>query len=216
LIEGRSHDPVVTTNAERSEATRTALVEVAANLFAEQGYMQTSIRDVARRGSVTTGAIYGHFRNKAELLAEAISERTATDLESRSIGVSGEPDYIETLTRLAREHRRRRRLRALIVQGAAAAQTDDETRERLREEQLEHLRSWIDGYRRNRDRLRIHPSVDIDSAVLFTWAVEVGLGVLEAIGIEPKSREGWADAHNRYARSLQLPPDKQVRTRPRR
>jgi len=216
MIEGRRHDPVVTTNAERSEATRTALVEVAANLFAEQGYMQTSIRDVARRGSVTTGAIYGHFRNKAELLAEAVSERTATDLESRSIGVSEEPDYIETLTRLAREHRRRRRLRALIVQGAAAAQTDDETRERLREEQLEHLRSWIDGYRRNRDRLGIHPSVDIDSAVLFTWAVEVGLGVLEAIGIEPRSREGWADAHNRFARSLQLPPDKKVRTRPRR
>jgi AcrR family transcriptional regulator len=200
--------------AQKALATRTALVDLAAEMFAEQGYVQTSIRDIARRASVTSGAIYGHFRNKADLLVEAINTRTAEQLEAEAMGLGGDNDYIETLTRLARDHPRRRRLRALLLQGAAAAQTDAETRERLRAEQLAHLNVWLEGYERDRERLGIDPSVDLEVAVTFTWAVELGLGALEAIGIEPTSEEGWADVFNRLARSLQLPPDNQERPAP--
>jgi AcrR family transcriptional regulator len=193
--------------AEKALATRAALIELAAELFAEQGYVQTSIRDIARRGGVTSGAIYGHFRNKADLLVAAINDRTAEELEARSIGTSGAPDYVEILTRHALAYPQRRRLRALIVQGAAAAQTDSETRDSLREEQLSHLNVWIQGYERDRVRLGIDPSVDLRTAVIFTWAVEVGLGVLEGVGIEPKSRKAWSDMMNRFARSLKLPAE---------
>jgi AcrR family transcriptional regulator len=190
----------------KARATRAALIQVAAELFAEKGYAQTSIRDITRRGGVTSGALYGHFRNKADLLAEAINQRTAEELESESMDLGDEPDYIETLTRLAQDYPRRRRLRALIVQGAAAAQTDEETRSQLRDEQLSQLKVWLKGYERERERLGIHPAVDMEAALLYTWAVELGLGVLEGIGIEPRSRKGWADVQNRLARSLQLPP----------
>ena len=141
------------------------------------------------------------------LLVEAINVRTAEELESQAARNGAQPDYVETLTRLARNFRKRRRLRALIIQGAAAAQTDDVVRDRLRNEQLAHLKMWIDGYRRERNRQGIHPSVDIEAMVIYTWAVELGLGVLEAVGIEPKSRDGWAGIHNRMARGMQLPPD---------
>ena len=198
--------PAAGPTTDKARATRAALVEVAADLFAEKGYVQTSIRDITRRGAVTSGALYGHFRNKADLLAEAINLRTATDLESESMALGEEQDYIDTLTRLAEDYPRRRRLRALIVQGAAAAQTDEETRTQLREEQLSHLKVWLKGYERERNRLGIHQDVDMEAALLYTWAVELGLGVLEGIGIEPRSRRGWADIQNRLARSLQLPP----------
>jgi AcrR family transcriptional regulator len=192
--------------AEKALATRATLIELAAELFAEQGYIQTSIRDIARRGEVTSGAIYGHFRNKADLLVAAINKRTAEELEERSMGTGGQLDYVEVLTRNARTYPERRRLRALIVQGAAAAQTDEETRDRLREEQLAHIDVWVRGYERDRDRLGIDPSVDLRTAVIYTWAVEVGLGVLEGVGIEPKSRKAWGDMSNRFARSLKLAP----------
>jgi len=197
----------------RGQATRSTLIELAADMFAEQGYVQTSIRDVARRAHVTTGAIYGHFRNKADLLAAAINQRIARELESRTIGLAGEVDHVATLTQASAEYPKRRRLRALIVQGAAAAQTDEETRERLREEQLSHLEAWIEGYERNRARLGIDPSVDLRTAVIYTWAAEVGLGVLECLGIEPRSRKAWADMANRFGRGLQLPPDDRRRGR---
>jgi AcrR family transcriptional regulator len=201
--------------AAKAMATRAALVELATDLFAERGYVQTSIRDIARAGNLTSGAIYGHFRNKADLLVEAINQRTAIELEAQSTGFEGESDYIEVLTRNARSYRERRRLRALIVQGAAAALTDEETREKLREEQLSHLDAWIAGYTEQRERLGIDPSVDVPTAVLVTWATEVGLGVLEAVGIEPRSPKAWSDIQNRLARSFQLPPDDQERPRPR-
>ena len=200
---------------QKARATRAALVEVAAELFAEKGYVETSIRDITRRGAVTSGAVYGHFRNKADLLAEAVNLCMAEELESRSVELlGGTPDYIATLTRLAAEYAQRKRLRALLVQGAAAAQTDEETRTELREEQEAHLQVWLEGYERERDGLGIHPSVDMEAALLFTWAVELGLGVLECLGIEPTSTQGWADMHNRFARSLQLPPDRQPSRRP--
>jgi AcrR family transcriptional regulator len=193
--------------AEKALATRAAILEVAAELFAERGYVQSSVRDIARRGEVSSGAIYGHFRSKADLLADAISMRTADELEAESTGRSGEADYVETLTRLARDYAGRRRLRALIVQGAAAAQTDEETRTRLRDEQEAHLEVWLEGYERDRDRMGIHGSVDMQAALLYTWAAELGLGVLESFGIEPASAEGWAEVQNRLARSLKLPPE---------
>src|SRR5437762_230977 len=43
--------------AEKALATRAALIDLAAELFSEEGYIQTSIRDIAKRGQLTTGAI---------------------------------------------------------------------------------------------------------------------------------------------------------------
>ena len=59
----------------------------------------------------------------------------------------------------------------------SAAQTDDETRTRLREEQLAHLETWVAGYEATPDRMGIDPSVDLPTFVLLTWAIELGLGV---------------------------------------
>ena len=76
----------------------------------------------------------------------------------------------------------------------------------MRDEQLSHLQDWVDRYEANQDQLGIDPSVDIRDAVLFTWAAEVGLGVLEALGIEPQAKKSWADMAARFGRSLTLPP----------
>jgi AcrR family transcriptional regulator len=195
-------------------ATRAALIELAADLFATRGYLQTSIRDISREANLTSGAIYGHFRNKADLLAEAISLRTRTDLESVGFtakATASEAAHVHMLRRLTFRYPDRRQLRALILQGAAAALTDDETREQLRTEQLEHVQLWIDGYQADREALGISDTVDVRDAVLYSWAAEVGLGVLEALGIEPRSKKGWADMAARFARSLTLPPEAETK-----
>jgi TetR/AcrR family acrAB operon transcriptional repressor len=189
--------------ATEATSTREALIELAADLFAEHGYIQTSIRDIARRGSLTSGAIYGNFRNKADLLAAAINKRTRQQLENEPI-VTSSDSHVETLRQLSLAYPRRRQLRALILQGAAAAETDLETRDRLRQGQLAHLDSWIAGYEENRERLGIDPSLDVRTAVLYTWAAELGLGILEALGIEPSSADDWADMGARCGRAMTL------------
>jgi AcrR family transcriptional regulator len=190
----------------RSAVTRSSLVEAAADLFAEQGYGGTSLRDIADRANVTTGAIYGQFRNKVDLLAEAIGTRIADELDAQCQIVKRGASHVEALAAIALSYRDRRRLRALILQAATAAQTDDAARERFRRDQLSHLRAWISEYEVHREGLGIDPAVDVQAAVTYTWAAEVGLGVLEAFGIGPDSAEGWADMAARVRRSLRLGP----------
>jgi AcrR family transcriptional regulator len=57
------------TQAERSEATTTALVEAARELFADDGYAATSLDAVVGKAGVTKGALYHHFTGKRELFA---------------------------------------------------------------------------------------------------------------------------------------------------
>jgi AcrR family transcriptional regulator len=169
-----------------------------------------SVRDIAWRAHLTSGAIYGQFRNKADLLAEAIGSRISDELDAQCQLVKRGASHVEALASIALQYRRRRRLRALLLQAAAAAPTDEEMREKLRQEQLAHLRAWIAEYEVNRESLGIDPGVDLQAAVLYTWAAEVGLGVLEVFGIDPDSAEGWADVAARVGRSLRLPRAERV------
>src|SRR5450631_983843 len=49
--------------------TRTRIRQVALELFAEQGYEKTSLREIAERLDVTKAALYYHFASKEALLA---------------------------------------------------------------------------------------------------------------------------------------------------
>jgi AcrR family transcriptional regulator len=62
------------TQAERTEATTTALVGAARQLFARDGYEATSLDAVAARAGVTKGAVYHHFEGKRQLF-EAVFAR---------------------------------------------------------------------------------------------------------------------------------------------
>ena len=65
------------TRAAQKQATRGAIVEAAAYLFARRGIDATSIDAVAARVGLTKGAVYANFENKRELIeavAEAYSE----------------------------------------------------------------------------------------------------------------------------------------------
>ena len=52
---------------DKRDRTRAALLEAARLLIREKGYERTTLEDVATRAGMTTGAIYGNFKNRAEL-----------------------------------------------------------------------------------------------------------------------------------------------------
>ncbi|MBN1690178.1 MAG: TetR/AcrR family transcriptional regulator [Dehalococcoidia bacterium] len=51
-----------------------AILEAAKFLFAEQGYHQTSIEEIADAAEVSTGAVYIYFKNKEDLLIKLMQE----------------------------------------------------------------------------------------------------------------------------------------------
>ena len=64
-----------------ADDTRARLVEAAAEVFSEKGYDGAGVQEIARRAGLTTGAIYGRFKGKAELLLAAIEARSESELD---------------------------------------------------------------------------------------------------------------------------------------
>lgn len=73
------------TQAERSEATRDALIAAARALFAERGYAAVGTEEIVRAAGVTRGALYHHFDGKRALF-EAVYERIELELAQRIAG----------------------------------------------------------------------------------------------------------------------------------
>lgn len=96
------------TQEERSERSRTAILEAALQLFSHQGFRATSIRDVAGRAGVSTGSVYHHFRDK-EALFTTLLDRFWTASEdasfplNRALEAGAFPDRLHELANAARQ-----------------------------------------------------------------------------------------------------------------
>ncbi|MGH3585288.1 MAG: TetR/AcrR family transcriptional regulator [Pseudonocardia sp.] len=65
-----------------SASTRRALIDVAAELFTEQGYAGTSLDEIVAGARVTKGALYHHFSGK-QALFESVFEKVEADSAKR-------------------------------------------------------------------------------------------------------------------------------------
>jgi AcrR family transcriptional regulator len=63
----RSKSPRGKHKGDKRDRTRAALLEAARTMVREKGYARTTLEAVARRAGMTTGAIYGNFKNRDEL-----------------------------------------------------------------------------------------------------------------------------------------------------
>lgn len=79
--------------AEIAALKRQKILEAAAKLFAERGYYNTTLDDVAAQLGVTKPFIYGVFKNKSELLAASFLRVVDLCLEAAEAGarVEGRP-----------------------------------------------------------------------------------------------------------------------------
>jgi TetR/AcrR family acrAB operon transcriptional repressor len=99
---------------QEAAATREALLGAAERVFRAKGVAHATLSEVAAAAGVTRGAIYWHFRDKAELF-EAMCERAAmpmeTMIDAAGAGLRGDPlgtlrgMAVLGLTRLAHDAR---------------------------------------------------------------------------------------------------------------
>ncbi|GAA5067767.1 TetR/AcrR family transcriptional regulator [Streptomyces similanensis] len=64
------------TKQQRRGNTRQRIQDVALELFAEQGYEKTSLREIAERLDVTKAALYYHFKTKEEIIVSLFADLT--------------------------------------------------------------------------------------------------------------------------------------------
>ena len=73
---------------ESVDATRTALLDSAIELFAANGFAATSLDDVAAAARVTKGALYHHFRGGKLALFEAVFTEVDARLADRIVAAT--------------------------------------------------------------------------------------------------------------------------------
>jgi len=187
----------------KGQATRQRIIETATALFTAEGYAPVSIREIAARSGVSSGAIYATFRGKADLLAEAVSSSIANDLENIDDDVlaSSLPHIIgQQYARLADPGRRR--LRLLLLQAAAAARTDPEVRERLGELLRERIALWTAAHEQWQAEEGVDQRLDMRALAVLLVAADLGLAVLGELGIGTPSGKQAAPLVERLVSGL--------------
>ncbi|WP_171014137.1 TetR/AcrR family transcriptional regulator [Chitinivorax sp. B] len=95
LLESRNERP--------NPDARVRILQAAAKVFAEKGYEASSLDNVAAEAGLTKGAIYWHFRNKADLFFALLDSRfksSVVDLPLQVEQAIQHPDRQQGLTEL--------------------------------------------------------------------------------------------------------------------
>lgn len=89
---------------ERSRRKQEALLRSALALFAERGYEETSIEDIARQAGVAVGGFYQHFASKRQILL-VLMDRLLQDAAMLSLEVKSADlrDIRDGIARLVRQ-----------------------------------------------------------------------------------------------------------------
>jgi AcrR family transcriptional regulator len=191
------------------DQTRAKLIDAAAQVFAEKGYDRAGVQEISRRAGLTTGAIYGRFAGKAELLQAAIDSRTDDDLDElfsshafdghatdilKVVGahlVSPSPD---------REHDGAGG--ALLLEAFVAARRDGEVRDsivKVLDERGALLAELVEAAKTDGS---LDPALDTESVVAFCHAVGLGFLIYDAISFALPQPQPWEQLITRLVAAL--------------
>jgi AcrR family transcriptional regulator len=67
--------------SKETEATKSEIVTVAIRIFAEKGYRNTNMQEIADATGLSRGPLYYHFNSKLALLHEAVKTHIATEIQ---------------------------------------------------------------------------------------------------------------------------------------
>lgn len=96
------------TQVERSEKSRTLILDSALKLFSHKGYGATSVRDIAEEAGLSKGNVYHHFPDK-ETIFRALIERYFEAMSqpefpfNRALAEGSFPENLEAMGRAVRE-----------------------------------------------------------------------------------------------------------------
>lgn len=178
------------------DPTRDRLLTAAAEVFAEKGYDRAGVQEIARRAGFTTGAIYGRFRGKADLLLAAIAAQSHDEFdelfaEYRSNAIEGRAtDVLATVgSHLVTDEFDNGQ--ALLLEAFVAARREPELAEMLRrvvEEQVRDLTLLIESAKRTG---ALDSELDSFSVVRFCHALGLGFLLFGALGLDRPEPAPW-------------------------
>ncbi len=91
-------------DADKKPDKRVLITDAAVAVFAERGFHQARVSDIAKRAGVADGTIYLYFKNKEDLLLTIFEEKMDLLLQRLTEALSGVDDLLERVRTFARFH----------------------------------------------------------------------------------------------------------------
>lgn len=195
--------------AASGDPTRDRLIEAAAAVFAEKGYDGAGVQEIARRAGFTTGAIYGRFRGKAELLLAAIEAHTTNELEQLFADHRFDGRVTDILTTVG-SHLLTDPFdagQALLLEAFVAARRDPEVAALMRELLDQRARTFAALVEDAKASGLVVDELDTEAIVRFCHAVGFGFLLFGAIDLEPPASAPWERLIGQLVRALGQPVD---------
>jgi AcrR family transcriptional regulator len=185
--------------------TRDRILAAAAEVFAERGYEGAAVSDIARRAGFTTGAIYGRFRDKAELLLEVVRGVLESQQEAAVLAAAGGDNGVSSrFAELVGEFvdADREASRALVLEAHVAARRDETVGTLLRNFQSERLAALRDLVADAQQRGEVAPDLDPTTVATLFLAIPLGIVLLDTAGVDVPGADTWAEVARQTAISL--------------
>jgi AcrR family transcriptional regulator len=188
------------------DQTRAKLIAAAAQVFAEKGYDRAGVQEIARRAGLTTGAIYGRFSGKAELLKAAIEAHTTDELDllfSSHQFAGRATDILKIVgAHLVTPTPDDEDEGALLLEAFMAARRDPEVRDSIHgilEERSGLLAALVETAKTDGS---LDPNLDTESTVAFCYAVGLGFLLYDAISYPLPQPQPWAELITRLVAAM--------------
>lgn len=187
-----------------ADPIREKLVAAAAEVFAEKGYDGAGVAEIARRAGYTTGAIYGRFSGKAELLLAAIEAHSDSELDRLFNEHNFEGKVTDILTTVG-SHLVTDDLgpnNALLLEAFVASRRDPEMRQRMREALDLRGDRLADLVTEAQATGAIDPALDTEAVVRFCHALGFGFLLFRAVELDLPDPGPWEDLIARLVDAL--------------
>jgi TetR/AcrR family fatty acid metabolism transcriptional regulator len=133
-----------------AEQTRERILEAAADVFADKGYVGAAVDDIVRASDTSKGSFYFHFPNKRGIFSALLDHLTGRLFARVEAAVSGEGDPIRKLdaalgAALTAFAQRKRLARLLLVEAAGLGHAMDEHLMQVHERFIALIRRNLDA-----------------------------------------------------------------------
>lgn len=179
---------------------RVQLLAAAARVFAAKGYSGTKIQDIVREAGLSTGAVYGRFKSKDELLRAAVIAQRGSFSHMEDLKGVKVADVIRAVASLKRTTLTDNE--AVRLEAFVTARREPDVASAVAEAQAE----WRDAVQPLVDAAledgTVADGVDAEAVLYFVRTMHLGLLLQRAAGIPSPDRDGWNALVNRIVASF--------------
>jgi len=195
---------VTRTGGPAAAATRARLAEAAAEVFARDGFEAAKVSTIAQTASLTTGAIYFHYADKASLLTESLSRHGGSELARLLEGASPGtlPELMRSVGRLLGAVGDDDGDGSLFTEAVVAARRQPGVAEVLRGHLEEREASLVALGREAQEIGQLDPTLPIEATVRFWVLLRLGALLVRALELESPATDDWEAVIERVVAAL--------------